>query len=79
MWLRSGPDPCPWGPSTVNWAAACAHLHVLKWARANGCPWDKTKCLRCAKFGLKDEFGELDPDCDPGDMDIIQWILTQSP
>ena len=23
-----------------NWSAEGGHLEILKWARANGCPWD---------------------------------------
>jgi hypothetical protein len=26
------------------WAAMFGHLEVLKWARANGCPWDEETC-----------------------------------
>jgi len=24
---------------------------VLKWARANGCPWDEVTCWNAAKYG----------------------------
>ena len=26
-------------------------LEALKWARANGCPWDKLTCAGAAKYG----------------------------
>ena len=26
-------------------AAANGHLEILKWARANGCPWDEWTCI----------------------------------
>ncbi|SOB74195.1 hypothetical protein BQ9231_00312 [Cedratvirus lausannensis] len=25
------------------------YLEILQWARANGCPWNKNKCLRACK------------------------------
>lgn len=30
---------------TCSYAALNGHLEVLKWARENGCPWDKNACL----------------------------------
>ena len=32
-------------------AAGGGHLEVLKWARANGCPWDEATCAWAAKYG----------------------------
>lgn len=34
------------------------HLHVLKWARENGCPWDKWTCSFAAEGGH---------------LDVLQW------
>ena len=31
----------PWDGWTCSKAARGGHLEVLKWARANGCPWDE--------------------------------------
>ena len=32
-------------------AALCGHLEVLKWARANGCPWHEEACTAAAEGG----------------------------
>ena len=32
--------PCPWDSGLCEVAAEAGHEHVLRWARANGCPWD---------------------------------------
>jgi len=32
-------------------AAKGGHFEVLKWACANGCPWDKTVCANLAREG----------------------------
>ena len=37
--------------STSEKAAEGGHLHVLKWLRANGCPWDEMACVGTAKGG----------------------------
>ena len=38
-----------------EWTCACAatrgHLHIVKWARANGCPWDENTCSHAAAGG----------------------------
>ena len=34
-----------------TYAAACGHLEVLQWARANGCPWDEKTCSSAARGG----------------------------
>ena len=31
---------CDWDHSTCNAASVGGHLEVLKWMRADGCPWD---------------------------------------
>jgi len=36
---------------TCAYAAEGGHLEVLKWARENGCPWDKQTCAYAAKGG----------------------------
>ncbi|CAN0461067.1 unnamed protein product, partial [Hapterophycus canaliculatus] len=30
-------------------AAERGHLEVLKWARENGCPWDRMTCVHAAR------------------------------
>jgi hypothetical protein len=32
-------------------AALNGHLSVLRWCRANGCPWDASTCANAAKNG----------------------------
>ena len=32
-------------------AAQGGHLEVLRWARANGCPWDEATCASAAESG----------------------------
>ena len=39
------------GMSTSEKAAEGGHLHVLKWLRANGCPWDEGTCEKAAEGG----------------------------
>jgi len=36
---------------TSHAAAKYGHLGTLKWARANGCPWDETTCEYAASSG----------------------------
>ena len=31
--------------------AHCGYLNILKWARKNGCPWDKWTCCGAASCG----------------------------
>jgi hypothetical protein len=40
----------------------CGHLTVLKWLRANGCPWDR----ETYKFALQD-----------GDPELIRYVNDQ--
>jgi hypothetical protein len=37
--------------NTCLYAAAYGHLHVLKWARENGCKWDSRTCSHAAIYG----------------------------
>ena len=34
-----------------QWAAACGHLEVRQWLRANGCPWDTDTCYQAVYHG----------------------------
>jgi len=36
---------------TCAYAAEGGHLHILQWARENGCPWDKYTCAEAAEGG----------------------------
>ena len=36
--------------STCTYAAGGGHLEVLKWARANGCPWNNRVLHYAAKY-----------------------------
>ena len=36
---------------TCVYAAVNGHLEILKWARENGCPWDKCTCTYAASNG----------------------------
>ena len=40
---------------TCELAAVGGHLEVLKWARENGCPWDKKFMCRNALHGGNEE------------------------
>jgi len=40
---------------TCESAASEGYLHILQWAIANGCPWNKKKCLYLAKREQNDE------------------------
>jgi hypothetical protein len=41
--------------------AANGWLALLQWARANGCPWDKSTCAQAARGGH---------------LDVLQWAFT---
>ena len=38
-------------PGTYLHAAEAGHLHILQWARANGCDWDEDTCSAAAEAG----------------------------
>ena len=40
-----------WNFDTCSDAAENGHLHVLKWARENGCEWDSSTCANAALNG----------------------------
>jgi hypothetical protein len=54
QWMRSHNPPCPWDEETCRLAVLEDNLQVLEWARANGCPWDKTQCLKDASPGVRE-------------------------
>jgi hypothetical protein len=35
---------CQWNEMTCYFAAESGHLHILKWLRKHGCPWDSETC-----------------------------------
>tara|TARA_B110000046_G_scaffold93492_1_gene101435 strand:- start:44 stop:256 length:213 start_codon:yes stop_codon:yes gene_type:complete len=37
------------------------HLEVLKWARANGCPWDEDTCEAAAEGGQ---------------LEVLEWAVA---
>ena len=39
------------------------HLEVLKWARAQGCPWDQLAVVREAAYN--------------GHLEVLQWARAQ--
>ena len=47
-------------PRVCYLAAGAGHLHILQWARANGCDWDSDTCCAAAKAGH---------------LHILQWAL----
>ena len=53
-------------PSIASWGAARAaeggHLEVLKWLRAEGCPWDAWVCARAA--------------CG-GHLEVLNWLQAE--
>lgn len=42
---------CPWGASTMRWAAWGGHLGVCQWAKDAGCPWSEDTCSWAAFKG----------------------------
>ena len=50
QWTRQDVRPCPWYIICIN-AAEGGHLHILQWARQNGCPWDMNTCAEAALGG----------------------------
>ena len=47
-----------WDSWTCSYAALNGHLHVLKWARENGCEWNSYTCSNAALNGH---------------FDVLQW------
>ena len=47
-----------WPPFAAN-AAEAGHLEILKWARANGCPWDEKTCEFAASRGYVEAYISL--------------------
>ena len=43
----------PVGPVCVRIAAEGGHLKVLKWLRAEGCPWNDLACAAAAEGSRK--------------------------
>ncbi|CAM9662690.1 unnamed protein product, partial [Discosporangium mesarthrocarpum] len=33
-----------WDEDTCACVAKAGHLHILEWARRQGCPWDTVRC-----------------------------------
>jgi len=48
---------------TCRGAAFGGHLEVLRWARANGCPWNWFKCMSAANDKL----------------DVYTWLQDNKP
>ena len=46
-----------------SFSASGGHLALLKWAQANGYPWDKTTCTRTAE---------------KKHLEVLQWARAQS-
>ena len=44
---------------TCAFAAENGHLHVLRWARENGCPWDENTCAFAKAYNH---------------VDIVRWV-----
>jgi len=75
----------PWNEETCAAAAEGGHLHIIQWARANGCPWDRWTCAWAADnghFEVLQWARENGCPCDTrpcsraaqkGHLDILQW------
>ena len=50
-------------------AAQGGHLEVLRWARANGCPWDEATCASAAESG---HFEVLKWACETGARGMVR-------
>ena len=63
QWRDIFPPPSPWifcrFPATL---ALLGDLHLLKWARSEGCHWDATTCSSAAEGGH---------------LEILQWVREQ--
>ena len=44
-----------------NLAALQGYLNLIKWARANGCPWDEWTCTHAAQGGH---------------LEVLQWVIS---
>eukprot|EP00904_Undaria_pinnatifida_P007971 jgi/Undpi1/4303/HiC_scaffold_17.g07669.m1 len=74
-----------WRESLCMAAAAGGSLRILKWARANGCPWDHFTCSEAAGSGNLDILhwarenncpwgtGTCTKAAEGGHLDILQW------
>ena len=51
-----------WGRTYASTLAKRGHFEVLKWARANGCPWDEATCAAAA---------------DGGHVSILEWAIAE--
>ena len=51
----------PGNENTCPSATKGGHLEVLKWLRANGCPWDKWTCAWAAGGGH---------------LEVLQWAIS---
>jgi hypothetical protein len=68
-----------------KWSAHNGHLDVLKWARANGCPWNWRTCAAAARNGHLEvlqwarangcPWGEWTcyGAADNGHLEVLQW------
>ena len=82
----------PWNEATACMKAAEAgHLEVLKWARENGCPWDKRTCEFAAYYGhLEVLKWARENDCpwneatcmkaaEAGHLEVLKWARERLP
>ena len=63
---------------TTRFAALKGHLHVLKWARSEGCPWDAKLCDYAAKEHHYDILSWASARCQEeghaGNHSIMEWF-----
>ena len=51
---------CQWNTNTCHYAVDKGHMEVLRWVRANGCPWYAwTRDEAAIKLGYTDDLGNL--------------------
>jgi hypothetical protein len=59
QWMKDNGMTGEWRESHMFSAANSGSLEVVKWLRANGCPWDEDACRRAAR----------------GHWDILQYLV----
>jgi hypothetical protein len=85
-----------WGKGAVypiSAAAGKGFLHVVQWARSDGCPWDSDACRSAAAGGFLEVLQWMrsqEPPCPwnedvctaaagRGDLELLEWLRAQSP
>ena len=63
-WSQGRNPHWPRDKNTCGWAAFGGHLELVKWLRANGCPWG----VRTSAYAARG-----------GQLEVLQWMRAQDP